>query len=257
MKSSLVFGSTAAKFWFPDFPREPQDLDVMSQGEKISTKAYQTYWWDTFEEILEINKDEKYLDPDLLYTLKCSHSRWPIHLQKTLSDILFFQKKGCQLNVPIYKKLIKDFTKTHGKKWASLKGKDSESFFKDAVKRVIPHDDLHLVCAHYDRPLYERILKNPETNSVECSEEKFNNLSEGDKLLLVKEEVWATALERWLIPANFKYSQNLAYAKSLEKMLTTMSSGWITRWMISNYNLLYKNTDWSFITKFKQKYNYE
>lgn len=31
MKDSLIFGSTAAKHWFPDFPREPHDLDLISK----------------------------------------------------------------------------------------------------------------------------------------------------------------------------------------------------------------------------------
>ena len=89
---SLIFGSQAARHWFPDFPREPQDLDVMSKGEKISTREYQTYWWPTFEEMLQINKDEKYLDPDLLLAAKMAHSRWDLHWSKTSSDILFFLK---------------------------------------------------------------------------------------------------------------------------------------------------------------------
>jgi len=93
---------------------------------------------------------------------------------------------------------------------------------------------------------------------VEISKEKFDNLPECDKVLLVKEEVIVTALERYLIPADFKYSQNLAYAKSLKKLLTTMAeSGWFVRWMIFNYDKLWKNNDWSFITKFKTKFNYD
>jgi len=99
------------------------------------------------------------------------------------------------------------------------------------------------------------ILKNPETKSVECSEEKFNSLTLEDRLLLVQEEVWVTALEKYLIPSNFTHGDNLAYAKSLKKLVTTMSSGWFSIFIIENYHKLYKNTDWSFITKFKQKYN--
>ncbi len=134
MKDSLIFGSQAARFWFPDFPRNPADLDIMSKEPKMS-KDVQHYWWPTFEEIIDRNKDEKYLDPEFLLVIKMAHARWDIHWNKTLSDILFFKKKGIKADPEIYRKLVKDFTETHKKKWATLKGKDSETFFQDAVKR--------------------------------------------------------------------------------------------------------------------------
>ncbi len=252
----LIFGSVAAKYWFPDF-REPKDLDYMSQqGRK--ERSEQHYWWPTFQEISEKNKDSKYADPEFLLTIKMAHSRWDIHWEKTAADILFFLNKGAKPDEEIYKKLIKDFQETHGKRWVSFKGKDSETFFQDAVERKYNHDDIHAAIAYYDKPLYEKILKEPESKSVACSKIKFDKLSEGDKVLLVKEEVFVTALERYLIPNNFKYSQNLAYHKSLKKLLTSMAeSGWFCRWMIFNYNLLAKNNDWTFISKFKQKFNYD
>ncbi len=257
MKESLIFGSTAAKHWFPDFPREPHDLDLISKKGFMS-KQEQHYFWPTFSELLEINKDSEYLDPELLVTVKAAHMKFDVHWLKTAYDLVFFYQKGLRPNLELYRKLLKDFTETYSARWVSLKGKDSESFFKDAVKRVIPHDDLHLVCAYYERPLYERILKNPETKSVECCEKKFNLLSEEDKTLLVKEEVFATALERFLIPTNFRYGDNLAYSRSLKKLVTTMSGdSWFSRWMIFNYDKLQKNNDWNFIKKFKQQYKYE
>lgn len=248
----MIFGSQAAKFWFPDF-RKPNDTDVMSEIGKME-KMEQNYWVPSFVEIINLNKHPKYVEPEFLYTIKCSHFKWDIHWNKTANDIIFFQNKGLKLNKELYKKLHADFIKIHGKKWASLKGKDSDSFFMDAVKRDYNHDDLHECVAIYEKPLYTRILKNPETKSVECSEEKFNLLSEEDKILLIQEELWVTALERYLIPSNFTFGDNLAYSKSLKKLVTTMSSGWFSLAIIENYSKLYKNTDFSFIKKFKQKY---
>lgn len=246
----MIFGSTAAKYWFPDF-REPQDLDLISKSGKNERKE-QHYWVPTFDEIIARNSHPQYLDAQHLITIKSAHLGWDIHWRKTFNDILFFKQKGLRMDPILYKKLVKDFTKIHGKRWASLKMKDSSSFFMDKVNRKYNHDKLHEVVAVYERPLYERILKNPETKSVECSKEKFDKLSENDKILLVREEIWVTALERFLIPSNFTYGDNLSYFNSFKKLVTTMSSGWFKEWIIDNVELIYKNNDWNFISKTKQ-----
>lgn len=246
MKTELIFGSTAVKHWFPDF-REPKDLDMISKAPKME-KEHQNYWIPTFQYFLDNNEDDVYLDPVFLLTNKAAHAGWDIHWSKTMGDILFLQSKGVQIDKPLYKKLVKDWTKVHGKKWASLKMKDSTTFFQDAVQRKYIHDDIHDAVAVYDKPLFESLVY----EGVLCSEAGFERLSYEDKLLLVKEEVWVTALERFLIPNDFQYVQQMAYWRSLKKLMTTMSSGWFKLFMIENYGTLYKNTDLSYIEKFKE-----
>jgi len=248
-RTELIFGSTALKFHFPDLPREPHDLDVISKSGKMEQKE-QHYWVDSFQYILDNNKDDIYIDPNLLLSCKLSHLGWNVHWSKTLNDVLFLKKKGCKVVPELYKLLVKDWTKVHGKAWASLENKDAGKFFKDAVKRKYVHDDLHEVVSVYEEPLYFRILK--EDGKVGCSEEKFNQLSHEDKILLVKEEVWVTALERYLIPNNFKCSKNLAYFESLKKLSTTMASGWFKFFILDNIDQLYISRDYAYIDKFKQ-----
>jgi hypothetical protein len=89
--------------------------------------------------------------------------------------------------------------------------------------------------------LYEKILLGGD--SVLCSERKFFELPHEDRLKLVKEEVFVTALERYLIPMDFKMSSQLAYWRSLKKLITTMSSGWFSKFIIENYSLLALNKD--------------
>lgn len=37
----MVIGSTAIKYWFPDFPREPKDIDIIGDYQlTIPTKNY-------------------------------------------------------------------------------------------------------------------------------------------------------------------------------------------------------------------------
>jgi len=217
--------------------------DVMERNE-------QHYWVDTFQEIINEHDNEKYIKPEFLYTIKCAHANWDIHWEKTMYDILFFQRKNVQFLEDYYNKLLKDFKEIHGKRWASLEGKNSTTFFVDKVTRKYVHDDIHEAIAYYDEPLYERILK--EKGKVGCSYKKFNTLDLQDQLKLVKEEVFVTALERYLIPSNFKYGDNRSYHNSLKKLITTMSSGWFSRFIITHYKALYRNKDWDFIVKFKQ-----
>ncbi len=245
----LIFGSVAAKHFYPDFPREPKDLDFLC--EKGQSKKGTEYAWygESSQWILDNNPDSEYVIPEFLFTIKYAHAKWDIFWEKTMYDVMFFQKKGVKVNETLYSLLMKDFTEFHGRRWAALKGKNSKTFFEDAVKRKYVHDSIHEAIAYYDRPLYERILKSP--GEVACSKEKFYSLSHKDQIRLAKEEIFVTALERFCVPNDFKVARQRAYWLSLKKFITTMSSGWMTRFLVDNYAELYINKD-DYITKFQK-----
>jgi len=247
---SLIIGSTAIKHWYHDFKRVPKDLDLIC-ADGVSTKDVERLWISEFQELIDINFDESYLDPNLLLTLKLSHLGWDILWEKHVSDVEFLFSKGCMPDRGVYERLVKGWIQKHGKKWASLKGKDSTTFFEDAVKRKYNHDSIHEAVAIYDKPLYERLVY----EGVSCSERGFEQLNWTDKILLVKEEVWVTALERYIIPTDFKCSITAAYQKSLKKLATTMSSGWFKWFILSNIHILRQCRDRSFIEKFKTALN--
>lgn len=235
----MIIGSTAVKHWHPDF-RVPSDLDIISTEKKMSREV-QHYWIPEFEMLLKANKDKEYLDADLVLTLKASHANWAIHWEKTMFDILFLKKKGHKINRPIYEALVKGWRKIHGKESASLKGRTADQFFDDAVKRKYNHDDLHRWVAYYDKPLYESIQPDPTT--VECAEVLFKKLSYEDQIKMAKEEIFVTALERFIIP-KLPYSQGRAYNASLKKFVTTMSKNWMSLFLIENFdNLKYDRSD--------------
>ena len=84
----LIFGSTALKYWFPDFKREPKDLDYISQTKpRPGTKGVEYIWEDSFQYVLENNVDPKYVDPAFLYTIKVAHAAWDVRWDKTMHDI--------------------------------------------------------------------------------------------------------------------------------------------------------------------------
>jgi hypothetical protein len=248
MKNKLIIGSRAAKHHFPEFPRDPNDLDIMCES-TMMTKDIQHYWFDDASiEILKKNIDDQFIDPNLLLTLKVSHAGWDIHWSKTIHDILFLKRMGCVVDKDLYKSLVKFFTIKHGKKWVSLKGKNTDTFFVDAVERKYVHDDIHDAVAVYDKPLYDKLI----FEGVSCSKKGFEKLSFEDKILLVKEEVWVTALERYLIPSNFTCGHRAAYEKSLKKLATTMSSGWFKFFILENIDKLVGCDKKEYIDKFKQ-----
>lgn len=70
-KEKLIIGSTAIKNFHSDF-RVPKDLDVISKI-PVMEKEHQSYWIPEFQELLDLNKNMVFLDPDLCLTLKMSH----------------------------------------------------------------------------------------------------------------------------------------------------------------------------------------
>ena len=108
-----------------------------------------------------------------------------------------------------------------------------EDFFDDAVPKVYDHDYLHELVAYYDKPLYTRLLRN--TSLAWCERDKWNTLTNSDKALCVAEEVQVIAIERFLISKNWDYPCKLAYMKALEKVCTTLCSGWFRDFAIDNY----------------------
>ena len=93
----IIIGSTAIKFWYPDFKREPKDLDlILYEGEEIPKEFLEKYnKIETLSNpiLLQFCKNNlfqisPYLNPDILYTLKMSHMFWDINWEKHMFDIL-------------------------------------------------------------------------------------------------------------------------------------------------------------------------
>lgn len=226
----IVVGSTAAKNYFPEF-REGKDLDAWcdsSDFPKIeSDKRVEFKDVSPYPNLLDflyeaVSLRDKYCDPSLLYTLKLSHSFWGIHWEKTAHDIRFFQSKGLKHNDYYLQAMRLDWTKIHGKKRAYL-NKSNEAFFADNVKRTYEHDDVHKVMAYYKDPLYMSCKK--DQSKALFDKELYENLSHEDKIKLVREEATVTALERFLIPDNFKMPAEIAYRKALKQLVTSMCKG--------------------------------
>jgi len=219
-----LIGSAAAKQWFEDF-REPKDIDFHSDyirpgvlvpaGTDIFVDPRLGQWdWDMLA------------TPEELYTMKVSHSFWEIHhdvrnWNKHMADVLFFQNKKIEFIRPLYDILKPIWKELHGRKITSLAQNAGAFFGNDAVVRKYDHDSIHASVAYNDHPLYEDILVPGEEVMVD-STKFFDGMDYETQLQLVREEVYATALERILIPKNYDYSPTAAYAWALRRTITSL-----------------------------------
>lgn len=181
----LIYGSSAIKHHFPDYNREPKDIDIITSVESKfklnldSIKTIEQYYLPEFDYIFQRNKDKLYVDANFLYTIKMSHLSWNINWDKHMKDAIFLKENGCKLDKELYTPLILAWGRIHGKKSVKM-NVENDVFFKENIKRKYNHEFLHEQFAYYDRPLNERIRK--DWNSPLCSEELWNLLSEEDKL---------------------------------------------------------------------------
>lgn len=235
----LIIGSVATYHWFPD-ARKPSDIDLLTpakiSGNHSSVCVVDAQWHDAAQHIIEHNKDPVFADPDTLLTLKVSHAHWDVKWNKTMYDVNFFKKKGCQVNMDLYHKLFKVWESVHGKKRVNMR-KSMDEFFKDAVDREYDHEDLHRLVAFYDAPLHERLR--PDHGTAWCSEELFKSLSQDDQMRVAMEEIMATAIERYkLKPSDARSTRRIAMSGAFRRLCTSMTTGWFARFLILNQNEL-------------------
>jgi hypothetical protein len=217
----VLVGSRAIKNVLPTF-REPKDWDYFSPH---PIEGAEVFWDDRLLDYTPwFHQHPSHTQPTLdeLYTIKVSHIFWTNKWWKHASDIRFMQRAGARLVPALYDILYPVWVDHYGKKHASLKG-DKASFFDDIIERVYDHDSVHESVAYYDRPLYEKIVI---PGRVAVDRDKWNALPLDDQLHMVMEEVYATALERILIPSNYEASPSRAYADTLKRTLTSLTKGW-------------------------------
>lgn len=241
---NLIYGSTALKHWIPE-SRNPNDLDVITEEKLRSSKEKQFYWTKAFGYLIN-NKDKNYVDLDLLFTIKVSHSSWDINWTKTMKDIGLMQQHGAKLNKEFYNLLLEDWTKIHKKKQVNLNVKN-EDFFKSNIKRKYNHDYLHTVFAFYERPLNERIRK--DLSSPMPSEELWNQLSQQDKIKCSVEELMVLSTERYILPLGIPLKT--ARYKALKQMIVSSTKGFFNLFLILNFEEILKSENEHFTTKLK------
>lgn len=254
----LIIGSVAAqwnlgKVW----QREPKDFDIFTPDQMpeyplASGRRVEPLWHSRLEPFVPADRKITVATLDQLYTIKVSHSQWDLRngtWEKHIEDAALFKRNGAVLDMDFYLALVAIWKEIHGPKKVNLT-QDADAFFDDAVPRKYDHDSVHYSVAYGDRPMYEEVFDGSAEIAMDMSVIKA--LPFEQQVRLYREEVYATALERWVIPADYRGSPRRAYAQALKKTIVSLTKGWSSRFLIENYDT-FRRPDMDYVKHHQSK----
>lgn len=232
---SLIVGSHALKA-LGVCNRVPKDVDVWTNQDiyGIGQKDMDPLWHPSFAEFIAEDPEWQFPSLHQMYTIKLSHSHWELpnrSWNKHIYDLIQLQNAGAHLDMELYHLLYKVWEEMHGKKVMNL-DQDKSEFFDDAVRRTYDHDSLHASVAFGSAPIYEEILRDGAT--VDIDPRKLWAMPHQRIVQLFIEEICVTALERKVIPSNYKGSPGAAYLWALRRTITSLTKGKSSRFILQN-----------------------
>ena len=241
----VIIGSTAMKHWFPDYPREPDDLDYAVSRENIKSVVItdDIRIENLYNPIITGIEDGVYLRPEYLLTLKMSHLFWNINWEKHMFHVQYLLGKGIKYNKDLFYELYYFWNDYHSKNKRSDLKMSKEDFFNNAINGEIDHDYIHTLIN--PSPVYKKTLK--EGKEVETEESKFYDLTFQEKLDIVREEVMVMAWERY---AHRGYKT--AYSMMLKKFIIGHAPMYMALFIIENFITLHK-AEFNFIEKINKQ----
>jgi hypothetical protein len=192
--------------------------------------------------IVEKHKLHKHLDyneyiatPEVQLALKMSHRylRNNPHFNKTMDDIWALRGNNYVVPECLQEWLKKREKETYDYSLPNLKQSKNNFFNAEDGFYKFDHDSLHLAVAIGDRPAYMEFKLDEE--EVWCSEELWNMCSEETKLNAGFEEAMVLNLERWLVPNDFKVEPKQGFDIALEKICTSITSGFFREYCWEHY----------------------
>lgn len=238
----VIIGSTALRHYYPEFPREPNDVDYVVKSKKglVNTEDVEYH----LNPVLFNYQKEGYCDPQILLNLKISHLFWNINWEKHLFDIQFLLKKGHTVNMQMINAFRTYWESVHPPVRRSDLNNDKENFFTNAVnKDSNEHDFLHTLLNPV--PMYTKLLK--DGCEVELDESKWWQLSFEEKLEVIREETAVMAYERY---SDMNYQK--AFARQLKWNIIKHFPDYIAIFGIINYICLEK-INFNYKTKIKNE----
>lgn len=173
---------------------------------------------------------------DALYALKMSHRflRNSPHFVKTRQDILAMRSAGATYNKHYLDWFKRREEATYNYAHPKLNVKKDEFFAMD-LGYVYDHDSIHESVKCHSIPAYQ-FFKDSQSE-VMCSRDLFDASSETVRLNAVIEESMVLAIERSLVPHPGKKTAEEAYIYALQKVCTSITSGWFRRYAWDNYDI--------------------
>lgn len=196
--SKTLIGSSAMKHHFPDFNREPKDLDyaLLTKGDRGNEET------ELRQDAMAIplvvkNSTSSIASPEMLLTLKLSHIFWnelgERNWEKHMWDIQFLLDKGVDYDSGLMVQLKEFWTDHYGGLVRSNLDMSAKEFFDNAINVEIDHDYIHTLL-HPD-PIYKAVHQDGAEVNLDAS--KFQALSGEDKDRFIQEEVMVMAWERF------------------------------------------------------------
>lgn len=226
----IIIGSTAIKHHFPEFNREPKDVDIILDKETVIPT-----WDGKRVEILKNpillerykNLNTTWITPDDLCTLKASHLMWDIKWEQHNWDLQFLLKQGCKIDHKLFYELYEFWNTYHSKNKRSDLKMSKEDFFNNAINYdEAEHDYLHTLINPV--PIYTKVLK--DGCEVELDETKFHKLTYEEKLEFTRQECYIMAYERY---KHLNYRE--AYGRMLKRFILNHAPIWSLIFILENY----------------------
>jgi len=254
---NLLIGSRALEHWSPDFKCKPNaDWDIISLHEiKDDTKRIEHHAFNALgssdlqryasEHTIDIAGQRVYIvNPIGLTIIKRSHLWRDLSFQKHITHyhkhLAKYRAGFKEVDELILENRTKLTMAAYPQGHPSLK-KSVKDFFDDYVEKKYNHDYLHELVAYHDKPLYTQLQR--DSSSAWCDKDLWDKLSTADKIKCVAEEAQVIAIERFLVPSNWNYAPRHAYLKALDKVCTTLCSGWFRDFAIDNYPEIFNLCD--------------
>lgn len=235
----LLIGSRALNYWYPEHRiSSDTDWDIITDEDLPWAEVHPT----------STLNNAKYLNLPVTDYVPRLGLNIPVASLETLAEIkrshlhrtLGFGKHITHYHRHLRKHLVGDdwkirqalTIKDYPEPGPNLK-QSVEKFFDDAVTKKYDHDYLHTLFAVDGVPMYSKMQRDGST--VWCEKDLWDTFTHDEKLRTVMEETSVIATERFLVPSNWECFLPRAYNKSLEKVCTTLCSGWFRDFAIEHF----------------------
>lgn len=176
--------------------------------------------------------------PEMCLAIKMAHrfKKNNPFFRKTMQHINFLRNKDVTLTPELEEIMVQRQKETLSYAHPNL-NVSKDAFFKDDIY-TLDHDSIHEAVALANRPAYTFYMK--DGSEVLTSKEKFFALPEEIRLAGVYEEACVLALERSQVPNDFTISPRQSFMIALEKVCTSITSGWFREYAWENYTKVLK-----------------
>lgn len=188
---------------------------------------------------------------DWLLTIKASHrfKKKDRYFEKTLLDY-HQMKTDLGYSIADSEWLEHREQETYTAKRPSLSTTKDDFFADSKLTYEYDHDSLHRAVVHLEQPAYLYYQKDGE--EVLCDKSKWDACSYETKLFGVLEECYVLALERSQIPFGERVSPRDSFLMALQKVCTSITSGFFRAFAYENYFVISKMYSDEYMTRFEE-----